>query len=55
MRSLGRFIIEDKTGYVETLKQVGFPVNLIATIALKNTTIGLQPVDTKGSRKALAG
>ena len=55
MRSLGRFIIEDKQGYLDVLKKVGMDNSLIDLIAMKDTTIALQPVKTPGSEKALAG
>ena len=55
MRSLGRFIVEDKEGYLEALKKVGVDDSLVDRIAMKGTTIGLQPVKTPGSEKALVG
>ena len=55
MRSLGRFIIDDKQGYLDVLKSSGTDSNLVDLIALKETTIGLQAVQSPGSTKALAG
>lgn len=55
MRSMGRFLVEDKTGYLNTLKNSGIDSELINTIDSKNTTIGLQPVKTLGSEDALSG
>jgi len=55
MRSLGRFLVDDKAGYLNTLKQTGVSAALIKTIDEKETTIGLQVVDTNGSRSALSG
>ena len=55
MRSMGRFLIEDKSGYLDVLKQSGMAPALIDTIRAKNTTIGLQPVQTQGVKEALSG
>jgi len=55
MRSLGRFLVDDKAGYLNTLKQTGVSAALIKTIDEKETTIGLQVVDTNGSISALSG
>ena len=55
MRSLGRFIFDDKQGYLDVLKSTGTDSSLVDLIALKETTIGLQTVQSPGSKKALAG
>ena len=55
MRSLGRFIVDDKQGYLDVLKSTGTDSSLVDLIALKDTTIGLQAVHSPGSEKALAG
>jgi len=55
MRSLGRLLVDDKKGYLETLKERGVSPDLIKTIDEKNTTIGLQVVDTSGAKLALSG
>ncbi len=55
MRSMGRFLIDDKPAYLEALRQSGVSADLIKTIANKETTIGLQKIDTIGSRAALSG
>lgn len=55
MRSQGRFMIEDKAAYTSLLKTLGYKESLINSISEKETTIGLQLVDTKGVRDALKG
>ncbi len=55
MRSLGRFIVDDKQGYLDVLKSTGTDSALVDVIALKETTIGLQTVQSPGTKKALAG
>jgi len=55
MRSMGRFLIDDKPAYLDVLRQSGVSSDLINTINDKETTIGLQVVDTIGSRAALSG
>ena len=52
MRSLGRFIVDDKQGYLDVLKSTGTDSSLVDLIALKDTTIGLQAVHSPGSEKA---
>jgi len=54
MRSLGRFLVDDKKGYLEALKEKGVSADLINTIDQKETTIGLQMVDTVGAKLALS-
>ena len=55
MRSQGRFIIEDKPGYIAMMKGLGYPESLINALNIKETTIGLQTVDSKGVKAALNG
>ena len=55
MRSDGRFLIDDKPGYLATIRQSGMPDSIVNIIAAKNTTMGLQPVNTLGAKEALAG
>jgi methyl-accepting chemotaxis protein len=55
MRSDGRFLLEDKTGYLELMNDVGLSTKQISQLDSKNTTIGLQPVNTKGTKAALSG
>jgi len=55
MRSMGRFLVDDKAGYLQILKESGFPDKLITTIDEKETTLGLQPVKSIGVEAALSG
>ncbi|MFN9739509.1 MAG: methyl-accepting chemotaxis protein [Pseudomonadota bacterium] len=54
-RSIARFLVEDPQGYVEQLRGAGVPAATIDQILLRNSSIGLQPVDTRGVAEALAG
>lgn len=55
MRSMSRFLLEDKNAYGKLLTQMGFDKNIIANILAKHTSVGLQPVKTQGTQAALAG
>ena len=55
MRSNGRFLLEDKEGYLKLMQEVGASADLISSLNTKKTTIGLQPVNSKGTKAALAG
>jgi len=55
LRSMSRFLIEDKAGYVEALEKGGISPDLLQLIEAKGTSIGLQPVESPGSKAALAG
>lgn len=55
MRSMSRFLIEDKTAYGELLKQLDMGPDAISNIMAKHTSVGLQPVKTVGTKAALAG
>ncbi|OOZ42130.1 hypothetical protein BOW53_00685 [Solemya pervernicosa gill symbiont] len=55
MRSMSRFLIEDKSGYLDLLKEVGVSPGLVDTIGAKGTSIGLQPIETQGTRAAIGG
>lgn len=55
MRSMSRFLMEDKSAYGELLKQIGMGPNLIENIIAKHTSVGLQPVKTIGTQAALSG
>ncbi len=55
MRSQGRFIIEDKPAYIDLIRSLGYQESLVNMIKVKETTIGLQPVDSKGVKSALSG
>jgi methyl-accepting chemotaxis protein len=55
MRSNGRFLLEDKQSYLSLMQEVGLDQRLISGLDTKETTIGLQPVKSKGTQAALSG
>jgi methyl-accepting chemotaxis protein len=55
MRSASRFLIEDKTGYLDELKKEGVSKEIIDLIAVKDSSVGLQLVTADGAKLALAG
>lgn len=56
MRSLSRFLMEDETGYLQTLEELGtVPGPVLESIKTKKTSIGLQSVDSEASRAAISG
>ena len=55
MRNQSRFLIEDREGYLEMIRGVGLGEHIVQRIETFNTSITLQPVDTNGTRAALAG
>ncbi|KZX76432.1 hypothetical protein A3715_13090 [Oleiphilus sp. HI0009] len=55
MRSMSRFLIEDKDAYLEVLETSGLDAQTLQSIATKETSIGLQPVNTRGADQALSG
>lgn len=55
MRSDGRFLIEDKKAYLKVMERVGLSKDDIFNIDHKETTIGIQPVNSTGVTAALAG
>lgn len=55
MRSMSRFLLEDKASYAQALKDAGVAEETVELIVAKATSIGLQPIDTVGSRAALSG
>jgi len=54
-RSMSRFLIEDKKSFIDLMKQVGTSSAVLAEMNAKETNIGLQTIDTQGTRAALAG
>lgn len=55
MRSMSRFLIEDKAAYLEALRASGENLQSVARIDTKNTSIGLQSVASSGAMRALSG
>jgi len=55
-RSESRFLVEDKAGYIAALKKNNtISSDTINIIETKNTALGLQPVESLGSKAALSG
>ncbi|RKZ79670.1 MAG: hypothetical protein DRR19_24665 [Candidatus Parabeggiatoa sp. nov. 1] len=55
MRNDSRMFIEDKEGYLLAVEQAELPEEVISNIELKDTSVGLQRVDSPGTRAAFAG
>jgi methyl-accepting chemotaxis protein len=55
MRNDSRMLIEDKEGYLMAVQQAGLPEDIISNIELKDTSVGLQRVDSPGTRNAFSG
>ncbi len=55
MRSNGRFLLEDKESYLDLMATIGLSDQVINTMGAKETSIGLQPVETQGTKAALDG
>ena len=55
LRNQSRFLIEDSDNYFQAIDAAGVPLATIGQIRNLNSTIGLQEVDTEGTRAALAG
>ena len=55
MRNQSRFLIEDRDSYLEMIRTIGLPPDTVHRIETLNTSIGLQRVETKGTKAALAG
>ena len=54
-RSMSRFLIEDKKGFLDLMKQVGTSSDQLAQMDAKETNIGLQSIETQGTKAALSG
>ena len=55
IRNQSRFLIEDRNNYFMMIKKMGLPEETINRIRNLNSTIGLQPVKTRGTKAALNG
>jgi PAS domain S-box-containing protein len=55
LRNQSRFLIEDRENYLKMIRDTGTPEETVQKIHSLNNTIGLQMVDTEGTRAALAG
>lgn len=54
-RSKSRFLIEDKAGYLQLLTQLGVSQEVTAEIDVKNSNIGIQRIETDGTKAAISG
>ncbi len=54
-RSMSRFLIEDKKAFLNLMKQVGTNNTILSSMDAKGSNIGLQKIETQGSKAALAG
>jgi len=55
MRNDSRLLVEDKEDYLLAIEQAELSKDVISSIALKDTSVGLQFVDNHGTKSALAG
>lgn len=55
MRNDSRMLVEDKEGYLLAVQQAELPDDVISNIELKDTSVGLQKVDSPGTRAAFSG
>ncbi|WP_419813603.1 methyl-accepting chemotaxis protein [Bacterioplanoides sp.] len=55
LRSQSRFLVEDKAGYLKALTAAGVRDSVIQEIDVRNSAIGIQPVDSRAAHQALAG
>lgn len=54
-RSISRFLIEDPSGYLGMLRGLNTPTDTVNAIEARASNIGLQRIDTQGTRAALGG
>ncbi len=55
MRSLSRFLVEDKTNYLATMKNLGMAESALSYITAKSTTSTVQKINSPGVNKGLKG
>ncbi len=55
LRNQSRFLIEDRAQYLEMIREIGTSETLVQQIDTQSNSIGLQKVDTVGTRAALSG
>lgn len=54
-RSMSRFLIEDKQGYLNLMKQTGMDDSTLKEMNAKDSNIGLQKIETQGTKAAVSG
>ncbi|MDH5600294.1 MAG: methyl-accepting chemotaxis protein [Gammaproteobacteria bacterium] len=55
LRSEARFLLEDKKGYLELMRQVNTPESVVKELDRMGSAIGLQVVKTEGTQSAING
>jgi serine phosphatase RsbU (regulator of sigma subunit)/anti-sigma regulatory factor (Ser/Thr protein kinase) len=55
IRNQSRFLIEDSSNYFALIQKTGLPEETVNRIRNLNSTIGLQPIKTRGTKAALSG
>lgn len=55
MRSASRFLIEDKSGYLDLMRDIGYDQKTVELIDRKDTSILLQKVETDASKAVVSG
>ncbi|MDH5360463.1 MAG: methyl-accepting chemotaxis protein, partial [Gammaproteobacteria bacterium] len=55
VRSISRFLIEDKAGYLDTLKNNGVDAETINEISIRDSNVGLQKINTAAAAAATSG
>jgi class 3 adenylate cyclase len=55
MRSMSRFLIEDRDGYIQTLRSQGVSKETLSKIQEYNTSILEQKVETEATKQAISG
>ncbi len=55
MRSISRFLVEDKAGYINTLRGVGYGEDQLNSIDIMETSILYQDVNSVAAQKAISG
>jgi anti-anti-sigma regulatory factor/HAMP domain-containing protein len=55
LRTESRFLVEDFEGYLNAVRGAGVPEATLRSIESQGTAVGLQPVRTEGTERALAG
>ncbi|MCW8944499.1 MAG: methyl-accepting chemotaxis protein [Sedimenticola sp.] len=55
MRSMSRFLIEDKPGYLKAIAESGVSDAVVRLIEAKNTSIGLQAISSETAKAAING
>jgi methyl-accepting chemotaxis protein len=55
LRSPSRFFIEAPDAYLNSMREIGVPLDVLNEIKAKKTSVGLQPVHSEGAQAALQG